>query len=62
MKNIIIIAIVVAAIYFISQNYKNIIQSVDNSLKNEKTVSKVVNTRDANQQLEEDIAKNPENY
>ncbi|MBQ6517032.1 hypothetical protein IJI31_07640 [bacterium] len=62
MKNIIIIAIVVAAIYFISQNYKNIIQTVDNSLKNEKTVSKVVNTRDANHQLEEDITNNPENY
>ena len=70
MKNIIIIALVIAAIYFISQkafdfilpNYLNTMQNFGNSLKNEKTVSKVINTRDTNQKLEEDILKNPENY
>ena len=62
MKNIIIIALIVAVVYFISQNYQNIMQTIDNSFKNEKTVSKVVNTRNVNQKLEEDIYKNPENY
>jgi len=62
MKNIIIFALVIAALYFAYQNYQKITQNVDNALKNEKTVSKVVNTREMNQQLEEDISKNPENY
>ena len=62
MKKIIIVALIVAAVYFLYQNYQSIMQNIDNSLKNEKTVSKVVNTRDVNQKLEEDISKNPENY
>ena len=62
MKNIIIFALVVAALYFVYQNYQNIVQNLDNSFRNEKTVSKVVNTRESNQQLERDIINNPENY
>ena len=62
MKNIIIAILVCVAAYLLLVNYENIAQNLENMFKNEKTVSKVVNTRDANQKLEEDIYKNPENY
>ena len=62
MKNIIIAILVCVAAYLLLVNYESIAQNLENMFKNEKTVSKVINTRDANQKLEEDIYKNPENY
>jgi len=62
MKNIIIAIIMCAIAYVVVVNYENIMLNLENIFKNEKTISKVVNTRDANQKLEEDIYKNPENY
>lgn len=62
MKNIVIAIVICVAAYLIFTNYESIVQNIENTFKNEKTISKVVNTRDANQKLEEDIYKNPENY
>jgi len=62
MKNIIILALGIVILCLAYQNYYKLKQSFCDNLKNEKTVSKVVNTRDANNALQEDIYKNPENY